>query len=103
MGRERALACEDVKMTDEYLNELLDGMSATELVRWYQQQILVARYLRSDLLKRTGIRVDKNTAPSQVPDAEEIVHETIIRIRDHHNERYVWDHIHPTTFNQFFG
>jgi DNA-directed RNA polymerase specialized sigma24 family protein len=39
----------------------------------------------------------------EIPAAEEVVDETILRIRDGYSDRYKWDGSLPSTFNRFFA
>ncbi len=91
-------------MTDDYLRKLLNEMPPTEQVRWYQQQNSDCALLAGRSAKeKWNSRGVLSAASAEIPEAEEIVNETIVRIRCNYSNRYQWDDMIPGTFNKFFA
>jgi hypothetical protein len=92
--------------------------------QWYDKEVLLARALRAGLRRRYS-RAMAGDMPIELPEAEEIVHETIVRVqeaariaietdqtalellirrvkeRHYRHENYVWDGTH--SFDLFFA
>lgn len=82
--------------------ELRKKLSAPhkERVKWYTVQILLARSLIKGILLKA--KAGNAGRPFFVPEPEELVSETIVRVLDQ-KKRYQWDGLSPETFDEFFA
>ena len=87
-------------MSDLHLRKLIKDLGAAEYGRWYDQQVITARYLRAGLARLMQISLTPGEDPIALPEAEEIVDETILRILSS-TEGYTWDGVSPPKFSRF--
>lgn len=73
----------------------LAGLDSEARRKWYSSQIALAEFMIAGLIRRF------NVAPDQLPEAEEVVHETVHRVLKL-TENYVWDGQNPPTISAFF-
>lgn len=79
-------------MGSTQLSDFFEKSTPAELREWIKVQTILAQALRKRLHKRMSLSPVGllNSTPSELPDADEIVNETICRIL-RRQEDYVWD------------
>jgi DNA-directed RNA polymerase specialized sigma24 family protein len=80
-------------MGSQQLQNFIDNCSPNEKRRWVRERIAAAEGLRNRLRQRMGAPRVVNglpALPSELPEADEIVSETLIRICED-RKGYVWD------------
>ncbi len=87
-------------ITEDHLRLRLNAPRA-QRDAWLSRQLLLATFAHRGLLKRVSAR--RGETPAPIPDAQEIVDETILRILSHHNAGYEWDGMEPNSFDAFFA
>jgi len=89
-------------MGSQQLEKFIQKCSRDEKRNWVRKQIAAAEGLRTRLRQRMGAPLVVNglaAAPSELPEADEIVSETLVRIGED-RKGYVWDG--AGTFDDFF-
>jgi DNA-directed RNA polymerase specialized sigma24 family protein len=74
----------------------LAGLDKEAERKWHSSQVALAEFMIAGLIRRFNVSSD------QLPEAEEVVNETVGRILNL-TKNYVWDGENPPTLNKFFA